>query len=430
MFALSTLSTRMFGYVSDAQQWVSNRVRSARQFIAGVGDRIASVVSSIKPKVIQLDAWVAKQSSSPDRLIELGKVLAVVCAAPFFGWAIGTGIYALVTAMLPILVLAAKAAAMGFAPLVVVAYAWKLYKWLQRADNRLKIADHFLEYSAFVAGVCVVAAFASIFWVEAVPYVWFWQAAMIGSGVAVLVAAIWRSTELRLLVDGYSARVRAFLEGYEGYRATRSGRRLSNLSVQIQSDRIADVEAHVEKPELPRPRKFCFVDVQGQSEVRGLYVCEQLEDGVREFVPVEPETCAQLRTWFGTSRTRELKDHSFWSLHSTPEAAIAGLLNYGHRLEEESLQAYLALQQLPTEVISSIPAIASIPVEDLSCLQPPKSQSCTQFCSGCSNYHGLVYGENLLVCGVHPYGVDANADRCPDYRTPTQAQNQEGNNNV
>lgn len=33
-------------------------------------------------------------------------------------------------------------------------------------------------------------------------------------------------------------------------------------------------------------------------------------------------------------------------------------------------------------------------------------------CIGCSNYHGRIYGGNLLVCAMHPYGwIDEN---CPD----------------
>lgn len=34
-------------------------------------------------------------------------------------------------------------------------------------------------------------------------------------------------------------------------------------------------------------------------------------------------------------------------------------------------------------------------------------------CIGCNHYHGQMYGGNLLVCGMHPYGWDdAN---CPDW---------------
>lgn len=34
-------------------------------------------------------------------------------------------------------------------------------------------------------------------------------------------------------------------------------------------------------------------------------------------------------------------------------------------------------------------------------------------CRGCQHYHGRVYGGNLLVCGMHPYGVEG--DRCADW---------------
>ena len=38
-------------------------------------------------------------------------------------------------------------------------------------------------------------------------------------------------------------------------------------------------------------------------------------------------------------------------------------------------------------------------------------------CMGCSNYHGRVYGGNLLVCGMHPYGWDG--ENCPDWEQNT-----------
>lgn len=36
-------------------------------------------------------------------------------------------------------------------------------------------------------------------------------------------------------------------------------------------------------------------------------------------------------------------------------------------------------------------------------------------CRGCQNYHGQVYGGNLMVCGMHPYGWDG--DSCPDWQS-------------
>ncbi|MBD2449381.1 hypothetical protein H6G76_19885 [Nostoc sp. FACHB-152] len=34
-------------------------------------------------------------------------------------------------------------------------------------------------------------------------------------------------------------------------------------------------------------------------------------------------------------------------------------------------------------------------------------------CVGCTNYHGQVYGSNLLVCAMHPHGWDDK--NCPDW---------------
>jgi len=35
-------------------------------------------------------------------------------------------------------------------------------------------------------------------------------------------------------------------------------------------------------------------------------------------------------------------------------------------------------------------------------------------CIGCRHYHGQVYGGNLLVCGMHPYGWEDK--HCPDWQ--------------
>lgn len=36
-------------------------------------------------------------------------------------------------------------------------------------------------------------------------------------------------------------------------------------------------------------------------------------------------------------------------------------------------------------------------------------------CRGCSNYHGQVYGGNLLVCAMHPTGVESES--CVDWES-------------
>ncbi|MFB2834618.1 hypothetical protein [Floridanema evergladense] len=34
-------------------------------------------------------------------------------------------------------------------------------------------------------------------------------------------------------------------------------------------------------------------------------------------------------------------------------------------------------------------------------------------CIGCRHFHGQMYGGNLLVCGMHPYGCEG--ETCPDW---------------
>lgn len=36
-------------------------------------------------------------------------------------------------------------------------------------------------------------------------------------------------------------------------------------------------------------------------------------------------------------------------------------------------------------------------------------------CVGCQNYHGRIYGGNLLVCAMHPYGWQNES--CPDWES-------------
>lgn len=36
-------------------------------------------------------------------------------------------------------------------------------------------------------------------------------------------------------------------------------------------------------------------------------------------------------------------------------------------------------------------------------------------CQGCCHYHGHVYSGNILVCAMHPFGVET--DTCPDWES-------------
>ena len=45
--------------------------------------------------------------------------------------------------------------------------------------------------------------------------------------------------------------------------------------------------------------------------------------------------------------------------------------------------------------------------------QPIADPATHPACVGCINYNGCVYGGNLLVCGMYPYGC--NSDTCADW---------------
>lgn len=42
-------------------------------------------------------------------------------------------------------------------------------------------------------------------------------------------------------------------------------------------------------------------------------------------------------------------------------------------------------------------------------------------CRGCRNYHGQVYGGNLLVCAMHPTGVESD-ESCPDWEAESDME--------
>ena len=44
---------------------------------------------------------------------------------------------------------------------------------------------------------------------------------------------------------------------------------------------------------------------------------------------------------------------------------------------------------------------------------PTPDPAINPVCVGCLNYNGSIYGGNLLVCGMHPYGC--TSDTCTDW---------------
>ncbi|MBD2388853.1 hypothetical protein [Cylindrospermum sp. FACHB-282] len=74
---------------------------------------------------------------------------------------------------------------------------------------------------------------------------------------------------------------------------------------------------------------------------------------------------------------------------------------YLQELAEPILEVYWEMEEAMTDVDSGFPYEVEATLE--------KNPACI----GCSNYHGQVYGGNLLVCGMHPHGWDDQS--CPDW---------------
>ncbi len=74
---------------------------------------------------------------------------------------------------------------------------------------------------------------------------------------------------------------------------------------------------------------------------------------------------------------------------------------YLNELAEPIFEVYWELEEIVGEVDQPFPYT----------VEPTPEQHAA--CIGCCHYHGQVYGGNLLVCGMHPYGWED--ENCPDW---------------
>ena len=79
---------------------------------------------------------------------------------------------------------------------------------------------------------------------------------------------------------------------------------------------------------------------------------------------------------------------------------------YLQELAEPLLEVYWEMEDVVTDIDPGFPYA----------VEPTTEKNAA--CMGCSNYHGQVYGGNLLVCGMHPHGWDDES--CPDWEKSTE----------
>jgi hypothetical protein len=97
----------------------------------------------------------------------------------------------------------------------------------------------------------------------------------------------------------------------------------------------------------------------------------------------------------------------------------------GLAIEDLHSEMTTGLEQMFREIMTpeleefmGINELREIFSDDLESLVNPKVEpdaTTHPACIGCQNYHGRIYGGNLLVCGMHPHGWEG--DRCPDWES-------------
>ncbi|AFY45917.1 hypothetical protein [Nostoc sp. PCC 7107] len=74
---------------------------------------------------------------------------------------------------------------------------------------------------------------------------------------------------------------------------------------------------------------------------------------------------------------------------------------YLQEISAPFLEMYWELEDIVTDADPGFPySVEATPEQNAACV-------------GCTNYHGQVYGGNLLVCAMHPQGWDDQ--NCPDW---------------
>lgn len=122
-----------------------------------------------------------------------------------------------------------------------------------------------------------------------------------------------------------------------------------------------------------------FDTIADQIEGFLIDVAQDMTDAVNEFVDFSEEVSMQLNTTF----VDEL------------EQSITVLVS-------PILEAYFGIGG----------AIEDITQPVTQTVEPMLKQH--PACVGCRNFHGQYYGDSLLVCGMHPYGMEAGVETCPD----------------
>lgn len=128
------------------------------------------------------------------------------------------------------------------------------------------------------------------------------------------------------------------------------------------------------------------------------------------------------KNFFETLETVANEVEKFF-LEMTEEAveALDSFLEFSEEVTQQAQHSFFNdLEQFLNELVDPIVDIY-LEVEQFDITEQPEqfvhyvepTIERQKACQGCRNYHGYVYGGNLLVCGMHPYGWED--ENCPDW---------------
>ncbi len=133
---------------------------------------------------------------------------------------------------------------------------------------------------------------------------------------------------------------------------------------------------------------------------KGIKVMEQWQKDLMEIVETVAEEVEHFFLGMGemVDTLFELTEEFTEQVHNTIATEVD---QYLQDLAEPILEVYGEIGDLMADADQGFPYSVEPTLEQNSA------------CIGCSNYHGHVYGGNLLVCAMHPHGWDDK--NCPDW---------------
>jgi hypothetical protein len=146
--------------------------------------------------------------------------------------------------------------------------------------------------------------------------------------------------------------------------------------------------------------------VDQQAEDLLVDVSQDLEEFVTSFVAFSQDVGTEVQTTLDRTLEQTL-GQSFEQILSqalSPPSAPAG---------PQPVNLGPLLNQLMSELVQPLGHTWGWDDMPNSLFTPPVPPR-HQVCAGCQHYNGQVYGGNLLVCGMYPYGQPEGAESCPD----------------